>query len=293
MPTYRENGLSISWDAGDVSAAAPGRLTVLASPAHPSNVLKVLYSVDGGAERMARGFPLDSGVGGDPQRFSIELPLLPAGSAVAWRPVLSCSGREADPRRGGLAAETLRPATPPFAPPAPSPVGPAPRFPNGLQFLARVTAPLEHRPRVLGETPDGLRIVYPIGHGGVVRGPRLNGTILHKGGDWMRIRRDGIGVPEVRVLIETDKGALVMGEYSGVVDFGPDGYAALASNRPPARAWTQLAPRYVTSAPDLLWLNRLQCVAFGWVTMATLLVEYDLYAMQPGPAGAGGTPHGG
>ena len=287
MPIYRENGLSLSWDAAHAAATAPTRLTVSASPAHPSNVLRVLYSVDGGAERMARGFPLEPGSGADAQRFAVELPALPAGSGVEWRPVLSCSGREADPRRGGLAPETLaagsrRPLR--RRQRAQNP----PRSPHELEFLARVTAPLEHTPRVLGETPDGLRIVYPIGEGGTVRGPKLNGAILHKGGDWMRIRRDGIGVPEVRVLIETDDGGLVMGEYSGVVDFGPDGYAALAANRPPARAWAQLAPRYVTSARDLLWLNRLQCVAYGWVTMATLLVEYDLYAMRPAEKRNGG-----
>ena len=283
MPSYRENGLSLDWDP---APAAPARLMVRVSPPHRSNVLRVLYSIDGGAEREARGFPLDPGTGPGPQRFAVDLPAPPAGARLAWRPVLSCSGREADPRRGGLAAETRGAEAPTPAPP--SPPGPVPAFPHELEFLARVTAPLEHRPKALGETPEGLRIVYPIGEGGLVRGPRLNGAILHQGGDWMHIRRDGIGVPEVRVLIRTDDGDLVLGEYSGVVDFGPDGYAALLQNRPPARAWAQLTPRYVTAAPGLLWLNRLQCVAFGWVTMATLLVEYDLYALRPGA-----TPHAG
>ena len=39
-------------------------------------------------------------------------------------------------------------------------------------------------------------------------------------------------------------------------------------------------PRYVTAAPQLRWLNRLQCVGLGRVTLATLIVEYDLYAMR-------------
>ena len=62
----------------------------------------------------------------------------------------------------------------------------------------------------------------------------------------MLVRPDGVGLSEVRVLIRADNGAIVMGEYGGVVDFGADGYEALAKGRGPARAAVQLAPRYLT-----------------------------------------------
>ena len=100
--------------------------------------------------------------------------------------------------------------------------------------------------------------------------PALTGVIRHAGGDWMLVRPDGVGLSEVRVLIRADNGAIVMGEYGGVVDFGADGYEALAKGRGPARAAVQLAPHYLTAAASLSWLNRLQCIGLGRVTMATL-----------------------
>jgi hypothetical protein len=284
MPEYRESGLGLSWDGAPEAVRTPARLIVRASPAHPSNVVRVLYALDGGPQRVARGFPLDPPAGRADQRFAVDLPGLPGGARLEWRPVLSCSGREADPGRGGLRGETSVVEAPGAVAPRSAGSAPEARFPHALEFLARVTAPLDRLPEVIGETPEGLRITYPLAEGGTVRGPRLNGTILHRGGDWMRIRPDGIGIADVRVLIRTDAGALVMGEYSGVVDFGADGYAALAARRPPAQAWAQLTPRYVTAARELQWLNRLQCVGLGRVTMKTLLVEYDLYARTPGAA---------
>jgi hypothetical protein len=41
-----------------------------------------------------------------------------------------------------------------------------------------------------------------------------------------------------------------------------------------------MAPRFVTSSASLNWLNGLQCIGLGRVTLATLLVEYDVYAMR-------------
>ena len=38
-----------------------------------------------------------------------------------------------------------------------------------------------------------------------------------------------------------------------------------------------LAPQFLTSHPNWLWLNRLQCLAVGRVTMADLLVRFDLF----------------
>jgi len=283
MSEYAENGLKLGWDPAEAAEAVAGRplrLAVTGWPAHASNAMRVLYAVDGGPERIApahRAAPL---VPGGLERFVADLPPMSAGSTVAWRPVLSCAGREADPRRGGVAPARVRVVqkeAPVARPPA---TAAARRFPYELDYLARVTAPLAERPQVVGETPEGLQIVFPLGAGGTVEGPRLSGSIEHAGGDWMSVRRDGIGISDIRVLVRTGGGDLVKGEYGGVVDFGKDGYAQLAAGGGPERAEVQLAPRYLTASPRLAWLNRLQCVGIGRVTMSTLLVEYDLYAVE-------------
>ncbi|TCZ63185.1 DUF3237 domain-containing protein [Roseicella aquatilis] len=268
MPEHAENGLLLRWAEALLAGPLPGRRRAIVEmlPAHPANRVQALFRLDGGPEQALRGFLLGRDPRSGAQRFALDLPAPPPGGTLSWRPVGRCAGREADP---GRAAEA--------APPAPTP---AERFPYAMEFLGRVTAHLDQNPFAVGETPDGLRIVFPLGVGGTVRGPRLNGTISHAGGDWMLVRRDGVGISDINVLVRTDGGDIILGEYGGVVDFGADGYAQLVAGTGPRQAAVQLAPRWVTSASASRWINRLQCIGLGRVTMATLVVEYDLYAMR-------------
>lgn len=285
MAEYSENGLTLRWEAPDFVSGGPygsgARVVVAVRPAHPANVVRAVYTVDDGAPRSALGFRLPAPLrpGGE-ELFAVDLPRSPGGARLAFVPMLSRLGREADPRRGGFPlAPIVQP--PAAAPPEEGAPQPASRpFDFSMELLGRVTARLENPPVPVGETIDGLHIVFPLASGGTVTGPRLNGRIEHAGGDWMLVRRDGIGISEIRVLIETRDGAVAVGSYGGVVDFGEDGYARMAAGRGPERASVQLAPRYVTSAPELLWLNRLQCIGLGRVTLATKIVEYDLYATR-------------
>jgi len=89
-----------------------------------------------------------------------------------------------------------------------------------------------------------------------------------------------VGVLDVRATIETSDGALVYVEYMGVMDLGPDGYDRMLTGNPPARAAIQVAPRFLTSHPDYLWLNRLQCLNVGMADFATSSVSYDTYAVR-------------
>jgi hypothetical protein len=77
------------------------------------------------------------------------------------------------------------------------------------------------------------------------------------------MRPDGTGLLDVRATVETHDGALIYAAYMGVMDLGPDGYQRMLSGNPPARAAIQAAPRYFTSHPDFLWLNRLQAMRRG------------------------------
>jgi Protein of unknown function (DUF3237) len=297
MPEYSEKGLTLRWDGADLVPSAGQslgrRVVVAARPAHPSNVVTAVYTVDGGAERVARGFRLQLSPRCEGEEwFAIDLPPQADGSLIAFAPILSCSGREADPRRGGFAPTPLAPAPPPpagatAAPPASSgriaPSHPA-RFAFEPEFLFRVTAPVARDADPVGETPDGLRLKFLLRAGGYVEGPALSGEILPLGGDWMRIRPDGVGIAQINALIRPVGGGIILTEYSGVVDFGPDGYRLLAAGGGPKRAPLRFAPRYLTSEPRLSWLNRLQCFSVGQVNLERYLVEYDLYAFRSKPA---------
>ena len=76
----------------------------------------------------------------------------------------------------------------------------------------------------------------------------------------MTIRRDGVGLMDVRATVETDDGALLLATYLGSCDFGEDGYRNFLDHRWPEVAPTRTAPRIQTSHPKYLELNRIQGV---------------------------------
>jgi hypothetical protein len=152
-------------------------------------------------------------------------------------------------------------------------------FDHNLEHICSYNATLRQPLEVIGETPVGLRVNAYVA-GGEIWGPRVRGRVLPVGADWLTIRPDGVGVLDVRATIETGDGALVYVEYMGVMDLGPDGYQRMLTGNPPARAAIQAAPRFLTSHPNYLWLNRLQCLNVGMADFATNSVSYDTYAVH-------------
>ena len=277
MAEFSHQGLNLFW--ADPLVQLGRRVQVLAGPASPANMLRLLCRVGDGPEQAVQAWP----VGVDPesgmQIFAADLPECSPTEVINWRPVLQNGIKRADPG--------VQPVTDSAVAVKPEPRS-APRFDIDATHLARVSIPLADAPVDVGETPDGLRILYPLAPGGTVKGAHINGAIDQVGGDWMRVRTDGIGIPDARIVVTTLDGAKLMAEYSGVVDFGPDGHSALLAGKPPDQVPIQLTPRFLTSDAKWSWVNRLQCIGIGHVTMSSLLVEYDLYALglkAPGKTG--------
>jgi hypothetical protein len=133
-----------------------------------------------------------------------------------------------------------------------------------------------------------MHITYYI-ESGEIHGPKINGKV--RGGDWMVLRHDGVGVAESRITYETDDGALLLSRYNGIFDLGPDGYERAVRNEFDPVPPLVLAPQFITSHPNWLWLNRLQCLAVGRATMADLIVRLDIYAIRTGqPRPSSGLP---
>ena len=281
-----DNSVGLSWTPAAVEATRLGQslgALVRVFSGHPADAVKAIYSIAGGPDRETRANP----VGIDPESgarlFAVALPAPPTGAELVWRPVLLRSGRSVDPKLKGIAPDRVASVPPPAADAVVTPVAPShpARFPLIPEFLFRVTAPVYPDDDPVGETPDGLRLLFALRDGGTVRGPALNGEILHKGGDWMRVRPDGMGVCAIDALIRIPDRGIVQTEYNGLVDFGPDGFAQLARGGGPRRAPLRFAPRYLTAVPELKWINRLQCFSVGEVDLERHIVEYDLYAFGP------------
>ena len=271
-----------------VSAGVPVAVSFEVSPLHPSNQLLVERTSNGRERPPVRGWPDGHDPATGAQRFRALLPALAPDETTEYRPVLTRSGlvvQALAPRATRGVRLTAAPTSPDTTP-APS----TPRYQWASEFLGAFTVQLAKPPESFGPGPDGLHITFYIASG-EIHGPRINATIRGEGGDWMLVRRDGVGMADVRITYETDDGALLLSRYYGVFDLGPGGYERALRNEYDPVPPLVLAPQFVTSHPTWLWLNRLQCLAVGRVTMAALLVRFDLYAIRAGqPLPSSGLP---
>ena len=151
-------------------------------------------------------------------------------------------------------------------------------FDYQLEHICSYRATLRMPPETIGPVPEGIRSNAYV-TGGEVYGPKIHGRILGVGGDWLLIRRDGVGVVDVRATIQTDDNALIYVTYGGLLELGPDGYAGFLVGELPPVFPIRTAPRFQTSHPAYLWLNRLQCIGVGQADRETSSVSYDVYAV--------------
>ena len=103
--------------------------------------------------------------------------------------------------------------------------------------------------------PEGIKANFYV-TGGEVTGPKIRGKLRPAGGDWLTVRRDGVVIMDVRVTVETHDGALILVTYPGIIDLGEDGYDKFLRGELPPILQIRIAPRFFTSHPNYLWLNR-------------------------------------
>lgn len=139
---------------------------------------------------------------------------------------------------------------------------------------------LPKSPEVIGTVPEGVRVNF-YNAGGEFTGPLLRGKLREgTGGDWFTVRKDGIGLLDVRATLETDDGALILITYDGFADLGEDGYEKFIKHGPPSVVHSRISPKFRTSHPKYMWLNRLHCFGVGLYEAATNAATYDIYAIR-------------
>jgi hypothetical protein len=116
----------------------------------------------------------------------------------------------------------------------------------------------------LGKTPLGERRIGVV-EGGSFEGPKLKGTVMKGGSDWILIRPDGATQLDVRLTLKTHDGEIIGMTYRGL-RHGP---AAVIErlNRgekvDPSEYYFRTAPIFETSSTIYSWLNRIVAVATG------------------------------
>lgn len=137
------------------------------------------------------------------------------------------------------------------------------------------------QPIDVGKTSIGQRLIYHASHG-EFSGERLRGRVLPGGGEWFLQSDEGLGQIDVRLLLETDDGALVYMRYSGVMEYNEAVLAAIGEGRSTEfgdnRFLTHV--RFECSHPDYAWLSR--TIAVGEGRIHPDHVEYSIHEVVNG-----------
>ena len=147
------------------------------------------------------------------------------------------------------------------------------------EFLFEMTAGLGQPETVdVGTTPHGTRrIVYVTG--GTIDGPKIKGTVLPGGGDWVLTRPDGATILDVRIALRSDDGEIIYMYYRGVIDTPPEVAARAAKGETidPSEVYFRTTPVFETASEKYAWLNRTVAVGVGRGTPGG--VAYRVYAI--------------
>jgi hypothetical protein len=128
------------------------------------------------------------------------------------------------------------------------------------------TITIELHPTIeMGDTPAGKRRVFAVS-GGVFAGDRIRGTMMPLiGSDILLVRADGSAQQDVRMLLKTDDGVLVLMTYRGVRHASDEVNARIARGERVSGSdyYLRTAPFYETASPKYSWINKIVSVGVG------------------------------
>ena len=151
---------------------------------------------------------------------------------------------------------------------------PEPRF----ELLFGMSLEVE-KPDHIGLTPLGRRRVVGV-KGGVFDGPKLKGKVLPGGSDWIVVRRDGVLIQDVRLVLETDDGQLLLMSYRGM-RHGPQATMVRLDRGEqvdPSEYYFRTVPIFEAPDGEYDWLNKLIAFAIGRRLPAGVI--YSVYALS-------------
>lgn len=120
------------------------------------------------------------------------------------------------------------------------------------------------RTQNVGQVGGLRRIIVPV-DGGTFEGPKLKGTVLPDGGDWLSVEADGSWNVDVRITLRTDDEALIYMRYVGVLVVKPEFQERFNKREilPYDAYYARTTPRFETASPKYAWINRIIAVANG------------------------------
>ncbi len=116
---------------------------------------------------------------------------------------------------------------------------------------------------VVGQTPNAFRRIGVI-QGGSFEGDRVSGEVV-TGNDWQSVRTDSCIKLDVRLVLKTTDGALIVMTYQCLRAGPPDVIEKLDKGEAvdPTSYYFRMNPIFETSSPKYDWMNRIIAVGVG------------------------------
>ncbi len=133
-----------------------------------------------------------------------------------------------------------------------------------VNHLYKVTIETDGIPIMIPGAPQGTRMLITI-KAGSFEGPKLSGTVVAPGGDWVTQRADGSIKLDVRMTLKTNDDAVIFVSYNGI--------GIVVDGQLKARC----APVFETGDERYAWLNNIQAVGIGGLDGTN--VVYDIYEL--------------
>lgn len=116
---------------------------------------------------------------------------------------------------------------------------------------------------VVGQTPNAFRRIGVV-QGGSFEGERLSGEVV-SGNDWQAVRTDSCIKLDVRLVLRTADGALIVMTYQCLRAGPPNIIEKLDRGDPvdPGSYYFRMNPMFETSVPKYDWMNRIIAIGTG------------------------------
>jgi hypothetical protein len=116
---------------------------------------------------------------------------------------------------------------------------------------------------VVGQTPNAFRRIGVI-QGGSFEGHRLSGEVV-SGNDWQAVRNDSCIKLDVRLVLKTTDGALIVMTYQCLRSGSPEIMKKLDHGEAvdPTSYYFRMNPMFETSAAKYDWMNRIIAIGTG------------------------------
>jgi hypothetical protein len=133
-------------------------------------------------------------------------------------------------------------------------------------------------PHVIPGNPNGTRQIVGVIDGKITKG-KFGAEALTPGGDWLRVRHDGIFELDVRGILQLDDDCLAYMTYGGVIVVSQENFGRIVQGEEldSSEYYFRTTPRFETGSEKYGWLNNIITVGIGKVGPGLQWVEYSVF----------------